>query len=207
VEEEFLENADGRKTEMLVAQGNQEVVLHALEDLMPLRKVTLIEICLSAGIKDLNVRPFEALQVLFLNHLLQGLSDEQSIPLLRRAVGAVFLCVGARDVDFFLSSRKRAHLERRGPDVLRARQEDLQILLREFGVEIHDLGEVDEANLECGLGRLLLEDGVDDAEEDRRVVVDCLLRDGLEARLEAHVRGGRLGLVTNKHSRFHAVAA
>ena len=105
MEEEFLQNPDCWQTEMRVAQCHQEVILHALEDHMPLGQVVLLEVSLRASIEYLDVRPLEALKVLPLHNFLESLSDVKSVPLLRGAVGAILLSVGARHVDFFLCSR------------------------------------------------------------------------------------------------------
>ena len=181
MEEELFEDTDGRQTEMTVAKGNEEVIFHLRKDLQPIVQVVLIYVCLCTGVKYLDVRPLKTLQVLFLHDLLQGLTHEEGVPFLRCAVGTIFLSVRARDVDFFLGARQRVHFQRGRSDVLGADQQNLQILLGEFRVEVHDLSEVDQADLKGGFGRLLLEDRVDDLEKDGSVMVDRLLVDGLEA--------------------------
>ena len=96
------------------------MILHTLEDLMPLGQVSLIEVSLSTGIKDFDVRPLEALQILFLDNLLECLGDEQGVPFLRSTISAVLLSIRATHVDFFLSTRDGVHLQSRRANILGA---------------------------------------------------------------------------------------
>ena len=61
VEEELFEHSYGGQTEVSIAEGDKEVVLHLGEDLMPLIQVTRSNIRLRASIKYLDVRPLETL--------------------------------------------------------------------------------------------------------------------------------------------------
>jgi hypothetical protein len=179
VEEELFQDSDCGQAELLIAESHEEVVLHLLEDVNPFLQVCKADISLSASIEYLDVRPFQTLKVLLLNHFLKGLGYEESVPLLRRAVSAVFFRVRARDIDLFLGTWKGVHLERRGPDVFRAGKQDFEVLLCELGVEVHDLSEVDQTNFQSSLWRLLLENSVNDLEEDWSVVLNCLCVDRL----------------------------
>ena len=146
---------------MAVAKCHQEVILELAEDLMPVLKVVSDHLCLCAGVKDLNMRPLKALKLLFLNDFLECLGDVERVPLLWCTISAILLSVGARDVDFLLCAINGVHFERSRSDILWAREQNLKVLLSELRVEVHDLGQVDEADLEGSLGCILVEDGVD----------------------------------------------
>jgi hypothetical protein len=61
VEEELLEDPDGRHAELTVTESDQEVVLHLAQDSKPRVQVFVPEIKLCARVEDLNVRPLEVL--------------------------------------------------------------------------------------------------------------------------------------------------
>ena len=64
-----------------------------------------IEVLLQAGIEDLYVSPLEVLKVVLNNMLLQGLSDEERIPLMRSSKSAILLGISSGDIDLFLGAR------------------------------------------------------------------------------------------------------
>ena len=206
MEEELLEHANGRQREMAVAKGHQEVVLELSEDLMPVLKVVSDHLCLCAGVEDLNMRPLKALKLLFLNDFLECLGDVERVPLLWCTISAILLSVGARDVDFLLCAINGVHFERGRSDILWAREQNLEILLSELRVEVHNLGQVDQADFQSGLWRLLLEDGVNDLEQDGCVVINRLLIDGLEARCWVNRANHGVNTAVRELTRVHAVS-
>ena len=125
MEEEFLKDPNSWQAKMTIAQGDEEMVLHFSEYLKPVVYVILVDVCLSASIKNLDMGPLERLELLLLDDFLEGLADEKSIPLLWCSVGPIFFSVRATDVDLFFSAWKRVHLQGGRPDILRASQKNL----------------------------------------------------------------------------------
>jgi hypothetical protein len=106
------------------------------------------------------------------------LGHEEGVPFLRGTVGSVLFSVNTRYVDFLLSTGNRVNIEGACADILRAAEEDAKVSRGEGGVEIHDVSQVDESNLDCGLGSMRGEHGLNYLKEDGSVLVDDSLSDG-----------------------------
>ena len=121
---------------------------------MPVIMVLVHHLYLGASIQNLNMWPVKGLQLLSKDDLLQGLCHVQRVPLLRGTEGSVLLSVGARHVHVFLSAWDWLNLQGGGADALLAVEEDLKVLVCEEWVVVHDLGQVNQTNLESGLWRV-----------------------------------------------------
>ena len=119
---------------------------------MPIIEIASRYVGLCASVEYLDMRPLQTLEVLLFDNFLEGLTHEEGVPFLWGTIGAILLSVGPRDVYFFLGAWKWSHFQCRGSNVFWTDKQDLKVLLGELWVEIHNLGEVDQANLESRLG-------------------------------------------------------
>ena len=72
--------------------------------MQPVVKFILFESGLHTRVKDLDVGPFKIFKLQVKDGLFERHGNKKTVPFLWGAVGSVFLCVGAADVDFLFGA-------------------------------------------------------------------------------------------------------